>query len=401
MKLENMALENVLVSVQPGFASGQSVSEGEGALQIRMNNVKPDGTWDWSKKRIVPATENQLARYNIKPGDILFNATNSPEQAGKSALFSGMDQEVTYSNHFLRLRVNKDKVLPEYLIRYFAYLWKLRVFENMVDAWVNQATVRREDLLALEIPLPPLKEQKRIAAIFDKADNLRRKRQQAIELADEFLRAVFLDMFGDPVSNPKGWEMKSLKQMANVITGNTPPRNNPENYGDHIEWIKSGNINTPSHFLTAAEEGLSVTGLQSGRKVPKDSILITCIAGSFDCIGNAAYADREVSFNQQINALIPKDGINNWFLYSLVLFSKKVIQAASTNAMKGMISKSKLEEITLICPTTKEQAKFEKVFKSYLSILNNNQAFHLSNTELFDSINQKSFKGELSQKSAA
>ena len=133
----------------------------------------------------------------------------------------------------------------------------------------------------------------------------------------------------------------------------------------------------------------------------KDSILITCIAGSFDCIGNAAYADREVSFNQQINALIPKDGINNWFLYSLVLFSKKVIQAASTNAMKGMISKSKLEEITLICPTTKEQAKFEKVFKSYLSIFNNNQAFHLSNTELFDSINQKSFKGELSQKSAA
>ena len=58
-----------------------------------------------------------------------------------------------------------------------------------------------------EIPLPPLPEQKRIAAILDKADQLRQKRQQAIGLADEFLRSVFLDMFGDPVTNPKGWEV--------------------------------------------------------------------------------------------------------------------------------------------------------------------------------------------------
>ncbi|MBK7300126.1 MAG: restriction endonuclease subunit S [Moraxellaceae bacterium] len=60
------------------------------------------------------------------------------------------------------------------------------------------------------VSLPPLAEQKRIAAILDKADAIRRKRQQAIKLADEFLRSVFLDMFGDPVTNPKGWEVKEL-----------------------------------------------------------------------------------------------------------------------------------------------------------------------------------------------
>src|SRR5690606_37723935 len=64
------------------------------------------------------------------------------------------------------------------------------------------------------VPVPPLLEQKRIAAILDKADAIRRKRQQAIQLADEFLRAVFLDMFGDPVTNPKGWEVKPLKQSS-------------------------------------------------------------------------------------------------------------------------------------------------------------------------------------------
>ncbi len=64
------------------------------------------------------------------------------------------------------------------------------------------------------VPVPPLTEQKRIAAILDKADAIRCKRQQAIQLADDFLRAVFLEMFGDPVTNPKGWETKTIDQLV-------------------------------------------------------------------------------------------------------------------------------------------------------------------------------------------
>ena len=79
--------------------------------------------------------------------------------------------------------------------------------------------IRRADLENFPIPLPPLPEQKRIAAILDKADAIRRKRQQAIQLADEFLRATFLDMFGDPVTNPKGWEVQPLENLVNFKTG--------------------------------------------------------------------------------------------------------------------------------------------------------------------------------------
>ena len=69
----------------------------------------------------------------------------------------------------------------------------------------------------MEIPLPPLEEQKRIAAILDKADALRRKRQQAIDLTDRLLRSIFLDMFGDPVTNPKGWEVEPLEHIGQII----------------------------------------------------------------------------------------------------------------------------------------------------------------------------------------
>lgn len=79
--------------------------------------------------------------------------------------------------------------------------------------------VSKEVVSRFEIPFPPLSEQKRIAAILDKADAIRRKRQQAIKLADDFLRATFLDMFGDPVTNSKRWELRPLGEIVNFKTG--------------------------------------------------------------------------------------------------------------------------------------------------------------------------------------
>jgi type I restriction enzyme S subunit len=245
------------------------------------------------------------------------------------------------------------------------------------------------------VPIPPMAEQKRIAAILDKADAIRRKRQQAIQLADEFLRAVFLDMFGDPVTNPKGWDVKPLKQLAKVTTGNTPSRKEAKYYGDHIEWIKSDNINTPSHFLTKASEYLSLEGRQVARVVGKGSTLVTCIAGSFDCIGNAAYVDREVAFNQQINALTPLAGVSSWFLYTLILFSKKHIQSASTNSMKGMVSKGKMEEIPMICPPISLQERFKETFISFLSLNEKLNCSSAASSDVFNSLCQRAFSGQL------
>lgn len=178
-------------------------------------------------------------------------------------------------------------------------------------------------LKRLKIPLPPLKEQKRIAAILDKADAIRRKRQQAIELTDQFLRSVFLNTFGDPTANTKDWKVRPLGEIGEIITGNTPSRNHPEYYGNYIEWIKSDNINTSGHFLTTAFEGLSEDGARRGRVARSGSVLVTCIAGSKDCIGNVAIANRAVAFNQQINAIVPLACIDFRYLYTLLLVGKR------------------------------------------------------------------------------
>ncbi|WP_051560195.1 restriction endonuclease subunit S [Marinobacterium jannaschii] len=98
-----------------------------------------------------------------------------------------------------------------------SYLYHCMKFSaQRLDALGNGATfkeVSKKVVEEFEIPLPPQAEQQRIAALLDKADALRRKRQQAIDLADQFLRSVFLDMFGDPATNPKGWKLVSLRSL--------------------------------------------------------------------------------------------------------------------------------------------------------------------------------------------
>lgn len=245
------------------------------------------------------------------------------------------------------------------------------------------------------IPLPSLPEQRRIAAILDKADAIRRKRQESIRLTEEFLRSVFLDMFGDPAMNPKGWDKVSIKKLGMVMTGNTPARERPEYYGDDIEWIKSDNINTPYHFLTEAKEKLSFEGKKVGRVVPENSILVTCIAGSPECIGNAALTDRPVAFNQQINAVTPFEGVDPFFLYVQLLTAKKLIQEQSTESMKGMVNKGKFENILLLKPPYPLQEKYGELFiKCHEAFCKNIRALTESDN-LYDSIIQKAFIGEL------
>jgi len=100
----------------------------------------------------------------------------------------------------------------------------------------------------IPIIFPPLEEQKRIAAILDKADAIRKKRQQAIELTEQFLRSAFLDMFGDPITNPKGWEKKTLKESGSLVQ--IGPFGSLLHKGDYI----SGGIPliNPKHIINSA-----------------------------------------------------------------------------------------------------------------------------------------------------
>ncbi|MCK8132218.1 restriction endonuclease subunit S [Pseudoalteromonas sp. 2CM28B] len=373
----------------------KNVDESQIVTFLPMAAVSEQGQILKQEKRILNETRKGFTYF--EKNDVVVAKITPCFENGKAAYLGSLETQIGFgTTEFHVIRADIEKLDAKYLFYLVWNKWFRHLGERNMSGSGGQKRVPADFLKELEIPLPPLDEQKRIAAILDKADAIRRKRQQAINLADDFLRSVFLDMFGDPVTNPKGWEVKKIKDFTSVTTGNTPSRKIPEYYGSDLEWIKSDNINTPNHTLTQSTEYLSSEGEKVARTVEKGSILITCIAGSFDCIGNVAFADRKVAFNQQINALTPKyEYVTEWFLYSLILFGKKVIQNASTNSMKGMVSKGKLENVEMILPPLEKQKEFEELFNKQVSIISKMNVSYSNSANNFNSLSQKAFAGEL------
>jgi type I restriction enzyme S subunit len=249
-------------------------------------------------------------------------------------------------------------------------------------------------LASMRVPVPPLAEQQRIAKILDAADALRARRRAALAQLDTLTQAIFIEMFGDPVTNPMKWQSRTIGELGEVTTGNTPSRASPEYYGPGIEWIKSDNLNTPEYYLTRAQETLSPSGRKVARVVPTGAILVTCIAGSPECIGNAAMADREVAFNQQINAFVSNEGDPHFF-YAQFRVGKSLIQAASTAGMKGMVNKGRFEQIRLIAPPIHLQTLFAARALAVESLRSKHRASLAELDALFAALQDRAFRGAL------
>ena len=223
-------------------------------------------------------------------------------------------------------------------------------------------TLNKATLLEKEISLPDICQQRKIAAKLDKIDAIIADRQQQLTMIEQAVKSRFVEMFGNPRINPNKYPTKLIKDTCIVITGNTPSRKVHEYYGDAIEWIKTDNIVSSLLYPTVASESLSDSGKAVGRAVDAGAILMACIAGSVASIGRVCITDREVAFNQQINAIVPKE-YDVRFLHALLQISKDYLVEDINMSLKGIISKSKLEEKEFIVPSMEEQVGFADFVK--------------------------------------
>lgn len=280
---------------------------------------------------------------------------------------------------------------------YLYYVLKANV--KALQARGNGATFKELAKPAVEnfeIPLPPLDDQIRIANLLGKVEGLITQRKQHLQQLDALLKSVFLEMFGDPVRNEKGWDRPELKAFGKISTGNTPPRNESANYdGNFIEWIKTDNITGNAVFVTSATEHLSEVGAKKARTVTNGALLVACIAGSVESIGRAALTDRTVSFNQQINAIQPGKDVNSLYLYGLFKLSRAYIQSHATIGMKKILTKGDFEKITMIKPPVEIQNQFAVIVEKVEGIKSRYQQSLTDLEALYGALSQQAFKGEL------
>lgn len=203
------SLEKVIISDESGFACSKSRLVEDGLLHIRPFNISLSNQIDLSQQYRVPLEEAPKGKTQLVPGDILFNNTNSVELVGKSAIVTH-EMEAGFSNHITRIRLDRAAIEPAY----FAYwlLWKRSqgYFSANATQWVSQAAFKTLELRKLSIELPPMSEQRRIVDLLSRAEGIVRLRREAQQRVADLVPAIFLDMFGDPASNPKGWQVATL-----------------------------------------------------------------------------------------------------------------------------------------------------------------------------------------------
>lgn len=176
---------------------------------VTLGHLRPD-----QNKALLPGY-NPGGCPSVRRGDLLFSRANTTELVGAVAISEDDYPRLLLSDKTLRIVLREDWADPRFIL-YALRSYRVRGYLESVASGTSGSmrNISQGKLLATKLLLPPLPEQRRIAAILDKADAIRRKRQQAIQLTEALLRSVFLDMFGDPVTNPKGWPSSPLGELV-------------------------------------------------------------------------------------------------------------------------------------------------------------------------------------------
>jgi type I restriction enzyme S subunit len=257
-------------------------------------------------------------------------------------------------------------------------------------------TLNRNLVHVVEVPLPPLAEQRRIAAILDKADAIRRKRKQAIQYTEELLRATFLDMFGDPVTNPKGWETKSLESISERIID--CPHSTPK-------WTDEGVICLRTSNLTEGgwnwDDTRFVTEEDYKERTSRSEILPGDIVLSREgTVGIAAIVppDWKLCMGQRLVQIRPEQSkITSLYLLQILLWqlSPERIGQLMRGSTSQHLNVKDLRSMKVRVPPISLQEQFSKI-AAQLEAQNQKLVSSVQEKEyLFNSLLQRAFRGEL------
>lgn len=156
---------------------------------------------------------------------------------------------------------------------------------------------------------------------------------------------------------PEDWEVKRIGDFGKVITGNTPPTEDTDNYGDVYKFVSPADI-SGNKYIEATEKHLSEKGFSISRQMPKGTVLFTCIGST---IGKCAIANEALTSNQQINAIICDSKHSGEFLYyELCHRSNRIKQIAGEQAVP-IINKSTFESYKVLCPPFEEQKNIAEI----------------------------------------
>jgi type I restriction enzyme S subunit len=371
-----------------------------GGTPRRSNNKYYGGNIPWAKiadldteNGIVVDTEEYITVEGLKAinnrifpkGSILLAMYGS---IGKLAI-AGRD--ISCNQAILGIQI-KDK---EHLDINYLRLWltSIKATLEFQGRGVTQQNISKSIVEKLKIPLPPLEEQRRIAAILDKADGVRRKRKEAIRLTEELLKSTFLEMFGDPVTNPKGWEVSPFGSLGKLDRGKSKhrPRNDPSLLGGKYPLIQTGDVANSKGVIKKYTQTYSDKGLAQSRMWPAGTLCITIAAN----IAQTGILTFDSCFPDSIVGFKPNNRVTTEYIQAWLGFLQPLLEDLAPQSAQKNINLQMLRELDVPVPPIDLQSKFSEFVER---IGNNSRNYEKSEAvmdNLFNSLLQRAFRGEL------
>jgi type I restriction enzyme S subunit len=336
---------------------------------------------------------NEMKRFELREGDLIMSCSGT---MGKVAIVPAEIKKGIINQALLKLTPNKVLDLKFLKLYMESGLFQLQLNENTHGAAIkNVASV--SILKDIEIPLPPLAEQKRIAAILDKADEIRRKREQTIAKLDQLAQSIFVEMFGNP-TDKKRWPTYSMQQLCQKITDGT--HHSPAIKNDGIPYI------TAKHLKADGLDFFSKPWFIS--KQDHDQIYKRCDPKKDDVLyikdgattGIAAVNNYEFEFSMLSSLALLR--VNKTLLnaqYICYWLNNPVVKRNLLGFMAGAaiqrLTLAKIQKIIVPTPPLKQQEQFATRIKNLEQLKANHIAALTQQTQLFASLQHQAFTGNL------
>lgn len=342
--------------------------------------------YDTGKADVVPGEAIGSAKQIVEPNDVLLSRI-VPHIRRAWVVGPRNGHRQIASGEWIIFR--KKNVHPQYL-RHVLLGDDFHARFMMTVAGVGGSLMRArpKHVAEIAIPLPSPPEQRRIAAILDQADALRAKRRAALALLDEMAQAIFVDMFGHPITNPRGWPTAPLARLGAISTGGTPPGTLEGMFGVDVPFVTPGDLGAGA----SAKRMLSKAGAETVRVVRQGATLVCCIGAT---IGKMDIARTTCAFNQQINAVEWFDTVDDFFGLGTLSFYKQRISELGASTTLPILKKSSFSQISIPVPDYSLQVHYSHRVKQVGSVRQLMATQLAGATDLFASLQHRAFRGEL------
>lgn len=328
-------------------------------------------------------------------GDILVEKSGGTDKypVGRVVFYDKCEDTYLSNNFITVFRAKEDIVYNKFLFYFLMFNYNKEGMVKYYNKTTGIQNLRVNNLIQeLQIPVPTLDIQKQIVEVLDKSQNLIDSRKKQIELLDSLIESIFYDMFGDPVLNDRGWEVKKLENFGKWGSGGTPSRKNKDFFKGEINWFSAGELN--HRYIYESNEKITQEAIDSSsaKLFKKGTLLI----GMYDTAAfKLSILSKDSSSNQACANLECNKNYNIEWIYDLFKIMRPIYLQSRTGVRQKNLSQNTIKNFMSISPPLPLQNQFaqkvqkieyqKQLLEKSLKLLENN----------YNNLMQRAFKGEL------